>query len=85
MYIFSHINFDVVLRISNITKPTQIISTSATFIDYIIIAYLQTSAIKIADVSEHLPIFIIVDVKLYDLIETEVRHTGRVCHVWCNF
>ena len=63
----------------SITKPTRITSTSATLIDNIFTNSnsFQTSGIIIADVSDHLPVFITTDLKLYrnetDQIETEVR------------
>ena len=61
------------------TKPTRITSTSATLSDNIITNSnsFQTSGIIIADVSDHLPVFITTDLKLCrnetDQIETEVR------------
>ena len=63
----------------SITKPTRITSTSATLIDNIFTNSnsFQTSGIIIANVSDHLPVFITTDLKLYrnetDLVETEVR------------
>ena len=63
----------------SITKPTRITPNSATLIDNIFTnsnTY-QTSGIIVADVSDHLPVFISTDLKVYrkknDQVDTEVR------------
>ena len=63
----------------SITNPTRITPTSATLIDNIFTnsnSY-QTSGIIVADVSDHLPVFISTDLKVYrmknDQADTEVR------------
>ena len=64
----------------SITKPTRITTNSATLIDNIFTNSKshQTSGIIIADVSDHLPIFITTDLKVYrninDKIGIEVRN-----------
>ena len=63
----------------SITKPTRITPTSATLIDNIFTNSNsnQTSGIIVADVSDHLPVFISTDLKVYrmknDKVDAEVR------------
>ena len=63
----------------SITKPTRITPTSATLIDNIFtnLNSYQTSGIIVADVSDHLPVFISTDLKVYrmknDPADVEVR------------
>jgi hypothetical protein len=63
----------------SITKPTRITATSATLIDNIFTNSLahQTSGIIMTDISDHMPIFITTDLRVYDRRDYSRDQVGR--------